>query len=611
MQPSEIVIPPATLASLPTADDPSMRTLESGPNSRLDVAAIALIGIFWTAMAFAIDPRGDFPLNDDWAYGLPAKALVERGEYRLTEWSCPTLTSQAIWGALFCAPTGFSYTSLRISTLVLGLIGLIGLYGLLRQFGARPMVALFGVGTVGANPLYVSLSYTFMTDVPFASLAIVSVFLLIRGMARESAASIWMGLALALASVFIRQIGLGIFFAFVMAYPFWRGFGRSWLLQAVVPAVLAVLALKAYERGLIACDRLPRMYYKVNEALSEGIHDLIHMAKGSVRSLVYRILEFLAYIGLFTAPFSLLLWTLTLGRKSRRGRTIELGGVAGLTVVLVVLYHHWRGLMPSGGNIILDFALGSRFSLSGDWPGPMPRAIAWGLTVFSLLGGVLGLEALARVAWSVVIRPANPEAAAWRPGAILLLVTSAFFCGPPTIAHHPQFDRYYLPATPMVIGLIWMAIHSKMVSEVPRSTFLLRPIGLIAGLLGLVLLLAFSLAGTHDYMDWNRARWSTVRSLASELAISPDEIDGGWEYNNLLPNEARLYKSHEERDSMFTDDERAGRSVPHALDKSYRIALSPSTGYDVIRRIPLSPWLPLAPGELVLLKKAGTSPPAR
>ena len=141
-------------ATDPEEDRSLMRARESAPFSRGDVAAIALICIVWTVLAFAIDPRGDFPLQDDWAYGLPVKALVERGEFRLTDWSNPTLIAQVFWGALFCLPAGFSFTAVRISTLVLGLVGLIGMYGLLRQLGAKRTVAFFGAGVVCANPIY-------------------------------------------------------------------------------------------------------------------------------------------------------------------------------------------------------------------------------------------------------------------------------------------------------------------------------------------------------------------------------------------------------------------------------------------------------------------------
>jgi Dolichyl-phosphate-mannose-protein mannosyltransferase len=594
-----------------------MRTRESEPFSSRDVAAIALIGIVWTVLAFAIDPRGDFPLHDDWGYGLPVKALVERGEFRLTDWSNPTLVAQMLWGALFCLPAGFSFTAVRISTLVLGLFGVIGMYGLLRQLGAKRTIALFGAGVVGANPIYLVLSYTFMTDIPFLSVMIGSIFLLSRGMARDSEVSIGVGLGLALLSVLIRQIGLAIFFGFVVAYPFWRGLGRKWFLQAVVPAVLAFVALKAYERGLIAAERMPRIYPKYNEGLSRSFRELAHelaqLRLGALMGPIMRVRQLLIYLGLFTVPFSLLLWPSSLSRLSRRGRIVELGWVGGLTVLLTAWCVFRGSLMPVGPYILVDFGLGFKVGLSGKWPGPAPTVVALGMTVLSVLGAILVLQALARVAWRVLVRPKSPEVAAWRPVVVLLIATGAFYFGPLAIADVAVYDRYYLPVVPIAIALVWQSFDTTVLSAVPRQAFRLRPIGIAAGLLSLLLLLVYSAAGTHDYLDWNRERWSAVRRLAGELAIPPTEIDGGWEYNKLVRSEEGLYMNYQERGLTMTPREREGLGLmdDEVLDKPYRIAVSPATGYEVIRRVPLSPWLPLAPIELILMKRAGTSSPAK
>ena len=270
-----------------------------------------------------------------------------------------------------------------------------------------------------------------------------------------------------------------------------------------------------------------------------------------------------------------------------------------------------RGLMPIGGNMVLDFGVGPRFSLSGVWPGRAPAAVALGVTILSVLGAILALQALARVVWRILIRPERPEVAAGRSCAIFLIGTCAFYYGPLSLAYLPLFDRYFLPVVPMAIALVWQGFNTTVPSAVPRPTFLLRPIGIGAGFLSLLLLLVYSTAGTHDYLDWNRERWSAVRGLARELAIPPTQIDGGWEYNNLLVNEERLYKNYQERGSMMTREEREGEIYGKVLDKPYRIAVSPATGYEVIRQVPLSPWLPLTPVELVVMKKIGTSSPAK
>ena len=98
-----------------------------------DICALAGTVLGWTLLALVIDPRGDFPLIDDWAYGLQVKMLVEQGSIRFTDWNTATGIAQVGWGCVFCLPEGFSFTAIRLSTLTLGLVGLVSLYLLMRK----------------------------------------------------------------------------------------------------------------------------------------------------------------------------------------------------------------------------------------------------------------------------------------------------------------------------------------------------------------------------------------------------------------------------------------------------------------------------------------------
>ncbi len=82
-------------------------TPSSSPSGEL--GSILLLTAAWVGMATLVDPRGEFSLNDDWAYALPVKTLVERGSIRFTFWQSMTLIAQVLWGALFCLPRGFSF----------------------------------------------------------------------------------------------------------------------------------------------------------------------------------------------------------------------------------------------------------------------------------------------------------------------------------------------------------------------------------------------------------------------------------------------------------------------------------------------------------------------
>lgn len=177
---------------------------------------LLLVGI-WVLVALLINPRGEFPLNDDWIYAKTVKTLLAGGGLHFADMYA-NIVAQIFWGALFCLPFGFSFTALRISTLTLGLIGVLALYGVLREAGADRNTALFGALLLAFNPLYMVLSYSFMSDVPFTAVCIVSLYFIMRGFRRNTHFEVAAGLSLACLALLIRQPGLAIFVGFALAY---------------------------------------------------------------------------------------------------------------------------------------------------------------------------------------------------------------------------------------------------------------------------------------------------------------------------------------------------------------------------------------------------------
>src|SRR5207248_711133 len=109
---------------------------------------------------------------------------------------------------LFAHLFGFSHTTLRISTLVLAGSGVLAFYLLLREL-LDPGRALLGALLLLFNPLFVFLSYSFMTDVPFLSLALWALFCYVRALRARSPRLGWLaaGSALAGGAFLIRQLG--------------------------------------------------------------------------------------------------------------------------------------------------------------------------------------------------------------------------------------------------------------------------------------------------------------------------------------------------------------------------------------------------------------------
>ena len=165
-----------------------------------------LLGLIWTFMVIVVNPLGNFPLNDDWAYGYSVRALVENAQIRFSDWTATNLFGQVLWGALFCLPFGFSFTALRFSTAVLGFVGVLATYGILRELKTSRATAAIGALTLAFCPIYFALSLTFMNDVPFAAFAISSLYFFLRGLRLDSSLTIAVGLVLAGVAILTRQL---------------------------------------------------------------------------------------------------------------------------------------------------------------------------------------------------------------------------------------------------------------------------------------------------------------------------------------------------------------------------------------------------------------------
>ena len=216
---------------------------------------VCLIVGIWILMAVLVNPIGDFPLNDDWAYGWSVKVLVETGDFRLSDWTAVNLLPQVLWGAVFSLPGGFSFTALRFSTLTLGLVGVLATYGLLREIKASPGVSLVGALVVALNPIYFALSNSFMSDVPSFALATGAGYFLLRGLRRHTVRDLVAGIVLAIVSILNRQTGLILLPAFAAAWVARQGLSPRSLVAAGVPTLVGGAVYVSYAEWLETTGR--------------------------------------------------------------------------------------------------------------------------------------------------------------------------------------------------------------------------------------------------------------------------------------------------------------------------------------------------------------------
>ncbi|MFC1591570.1 glycosyltransferase family 39 protein [Thermodesulfobacteriota bacterium] len=484
-----------------------------------------LLLVIWLGMAAAVNPVGEFPLNDDALYARVVQALVEEGVLIPSDWQAMTLVAQAVWGALFCLLTGFSFTALRISTLVLGLVGVWAAYGMLKEVGCSSRRAFAGALMLAVNPLYFVLSYTFMTDVPCLAIMLLTGLFLMRALRCGSPGTLAFGTLFAIIAVLIRQTSLIIPLAFLPAYVLSRRLSLKSCLAALVPAAGAVVSLKCYNVWLSMINQDPYAYVKGVQPVSIFMLFVLKSFGDSVERLVMRFGMSFTYAGLLLLPLAVPAALSVWRDMSRASRRFSLAGVLLVLASFVGLLIRDGRLMPLSGNVLYNFGLGPQL-LVDVYRFDMFRAPAlplWCWFVVTFMG-VLGagslLLLLAACAWrlaALLFARAEETVRGW--GLMLLTAVCGYVVYLMFAPYY--FDRYILPLFALLLPLLALRLYGP----VP-----MRRAGVWATAAFLALLGLFSTAATHDYLEWNRARWRAIRFLVDEVGADPCDVNGGIEY---------------------------------------------------------------------------------
>ena len=199
--------------------------------------AILLFAYFATGIALRL--FADVPLHDDWTYAWSVEHFLKTGKLQVLDWSIHYPFAQILWGALFCLPFGFSFSALRVSTVVLAWLGALALYGTLRELGRARTESLIASLVLIVNPVFYLLSFSFMTDVSFVSVSNIAFFFIIRGFSRRNALGLWIGCAFGFVGFFVRQLAIaipGAVLLYVMFEPSLRS--RQYLLPPLVASLL-------------------------------------------------------------------------------------------------------------------------------------------------------------------------------------------------------------------------------------------------------------------------------------------------------------------------------------------------------------------------------------
>ncbi len=471
---------------------------------KIPAAPLLLAGA--AAAWLAVNPTGDFPLNDDWAFASPVRHLLQDNRLVLSDWTSPLAFPHLLTGFLLSKIFGFSHTVLRLSTLLWGVLAVYFLNRLLRDEGVSPAPRRLACGLLAFHPVAFVLSFTYHTDVPFLALALGAIYFYLRADRTGNARDEIFASLLACGAALTRQIGLMIPLSATL-WSLWRSYRSAGSLTATFSSLrwgrlARFWAIPAFGVALFYAWFLhvhgptwAHTVYVTQGTLRHAAHFLPFATETLKRTL-----DSLLYTALFAVAY----FFIPAERSQRRSLGLDalfLAAAAALTVYLLR-----RGLFPYLENVYHPRGLGTMTVYEGNrWKPAFLWEQVWLWKTHTALAAV-SLWALLRR--HLPRRPTETE---------VKMLVFAVPLAAATLVGAKYFDRYLLEWH--LVFLLFFSVRFQK-TRVPLLAW------------GTLLIWAVvSVAGTQDYFAWNRAKWELGRVAARTLHLQPREIANGFDWN--------------------------------------------------------------------------------
>ena len=563
---------------------------------------LVLCLLLFALLVALANPLRNFPMGDDWEYARTVLKLLTTGQFYRSPVVQATVFFPALWGALFSSLLGFSFTTLRLSTLPLAAGTLAAFYAILGELGFAPGQRVLGTLTLMAAPLFVFNALSFMTDVPFLFWLLASLWCSLRGFRQGRARWVLAGSVCAALAFLTRQLGLALPAAaagMVLVYrP--RSEWPRWLAASLaVPLAVTV--------SFFAWQALARQTTWADTTISEaGTLEFIFNAQLPA-ALGRRAVVMLVSLNMYLLP----LWLAFAGQARWAGPALRRAYAswwaragAGLLAVFVVggvTYFGARGdwwpysrgsltnagLWPSLAYFAFPNDVRPPFGSLSIWIAltylGAALAVTYVLVVTARLGGalrppLLGVRSGLRGLWARLqsVDPAHG------------LMYASFAALLALVLVYPLFvERYFLPFLPGAIILLLEAARGWRPS-LPLAALALAAMGL------------FSVGLMWDYFDWHAVRWAESQALVAQ-GLPLEKLDAGYEWSGwMLSDEAYAYiNAHH---VPVTAD-----PFSYVIDPEYMVTFTDQPGYQEVQQWPFyNPFRAKGSDHLLLLKRAGS-----
>ena len=127
---------------------------------------LILILSLYIILVLIINPKGNFPINDDWIFYRQVEAFSS-GQFRINSLIDPSFISQGIVALFWSKIFGLSFYSLRLLSILFTLVFAFFTYRNLEMLKIKEHLARVIILLLLFNPIILNSSMTFMTEIYF------------------------------------------------------------------------------------------------------------------------------------------------------------------------------------------------------------------------------------------------------------------------------------------------------------------------------------------------------------------------------------------------------------------------------------------------------------
>lgn len=442
----------------------------------------------------------NFPLNDDWAYAIGVKNLLDHGRLLLCDWGASTQLPHLLLGALSAKIFGFSFVVLKAYTLAAAAGTIVVFVKLLEEFEIKPFDITLAALALALNPLFLILANSFMTDMTYMFWMSLSVYFYIRHLKTDRPGELNRAGLCAAAAYLTRQVGLAIPFAYTLMLASERRLTFPDLLKTwgfTAAAAVGYALWFKYSNGATWASENYVFSATLAHMSHPGVFASDALYRGFAVMMQLGLLLFPLAAGYFRAPGQFQ------SKNSFRKRVTP--GALWLALAALGVFILINGALPYLENTFSRSGIGV-LTLGG--AGSKPSAF------FASSRFWYAMTALAAFSTVVLLGVSSLTIQAGGPAARFVFLNAGAHLAI-SLLGAKFFDRYLLTLMP------WFILSAVFAAKGLKFS---RP----AAVLALALMAVVSWAGVKDYMQWNRAKWELAARPRPDLA--PGEIVNGFDY---------------------------------------------------------------------------------